>query len=839
MAKTRRPASRKTASPSLFSSLSPTVQDLLCAGLLYVICLVIFRGIVFNNGAFATEGDTAAAEAYQHVGNLIRDTEGVDPLWMPVFFSGMPTFGNVAYVPHNISYLQTIVVWVLNFLFLKGTWTWLVVHYFLGGLLMFLLARVLNFSRVVALFAAITFMLSPYAIGLADEGHGSKLMALSYLPLVFLMTHLLFERRDLISFGLLAASVGTLLLTNHMQIVYYVFLVVGCYVVFRIVVDYKRGVLAVAKPTALFIAAMAVGLCISSYVYLSVYDYAQYSMRGGGTAGSTGGLMWDYATNWSWHPTELITLLIPGFFGMQLPYYWGNITPWTNSTVYVGLLPVLLSVVALMYKRNTQTVFFAVLSALVILLAFGKYIGFLYEFLFNVLPFFNKFRAPAMILHLLPFSLGILGAYGLTYILEAAERTTGIDRDRLVRAMLYGAAIAGGIAVLALLLKSFLFESLSGSMFLKDGEPEQFRQQYGQQAARVIAQVKQTRFDMFWKDLVKFGLLAAASCGVIFAFLKEKVGTAAFGTIILAILVVDLWTVATKYVTPKPSAALEQGFRPDATVSFLKQQPGNFRVFPVGQLFMDNTFPYHGIASIGGYSPAKLRIYQTMLDSCLERNEDVQFPWNMNVINMLNVRYLVVPGRLPENRLELVNVDQAKKILTYANREALPKAWYVRNAVVAETDHATFAALNAPGFNAAQTAVLYRQPPSPFAPQDSTRLPEVLQYTSRRIVLKSETASPALLVLSEVYYPSGWKAFIDGRETEILRTNYVLRSVVVPGGTHEVVFSFDPPLYRIGWVLSNAAWAVTALCIVIGLWLNPAVRQKLGPGQKKPSPEAA
>ncbi len=839
MAKIRRPPARKPESSSIFSSLSPTVQDLLCVALLYVICLVLFREIVFNNAAFATEGDTAAAHSYQHVGNVIRETEGVDPIWMPFFFAGMPTFGNVAFVPHNVSFLQTAVVWVLNFFFLKGTWTWLVVHYFFGGLFMFLLARMLKFSRLVALFAALTFMLSPYAIGLTSEGHGSKLMALNYLPLVFLMTHLVIERRDLLSFGLLSASVGTLLLTNHMQIVYYAFIVIGCYVVFRVAADYKHGTLAVAKPTAMFIAAIAVGLCISSYVYLSVYDYAQYSIRGGGTAGASGGLTWDYATNWSWHPAELVTLLIPGFFGMQIPYYWGPIMPWTNSTVYVGLLPVLLSVIALVYRRNSQTVFFALLTALAFLIAFGKYVGFLYEFLFTFLPFFNKFRAPAMILHLLPFTLGILGSYGFAYLLEAVEHMKELDRARLARLMLYGLAGAGGVVVLALLLKSALLESLSGSLFLKDGEAEQFRQQYGQQAARAIAQIKQARFDIFWKDLVKFGIIAAAAFGVTYAFLKEKIGVAAYGTAILVILVVDLWIVAGKYITPKPGSALEQSFRPDATTSFLKQQPGNFRVFPAGQLFMDNSLPYHGIASIGGYSPAKLKIYQTMLDSCLERSVDPQFPWNMNIINMLNVRYFVVPGRLPDGRLELVNVDQARKVLTYANRDALPKAWYVGNVVVAKTDADNFAALNAPDFNPAHTAVLYQQPPVQFAPHDSGRVPEITEYKSRRITLKSQTASPALLVLSEVYYPAGWKAFVDGKETEIFRTNYILRSIVVPAGTHEVVFSFDPPLYRIGWIISNAAWAVSALCILVGLWQIPEVRRRLRADHQKPATETA
>ena len=230
MAKAKKaPAHRDQQKPSLFSNLSPLQQDLLCIGLLYLITLVLFRGIVFEDKAFSTGGDTMNALTYAKVGDDIKKAEGEDPLWMPNFFSGMPTFGNVHYIPHDVSYVQAAVVAVLKVFYLNGKWSWFPVYYLFCGVFTFLLLRVWNLSRIAALLGAITFMLSPYGIGLAAEGHGSKLMALSYLPLVFLLTHVVFERRDILSFGLLSAAIGTLLLTNHMQIVYYVFIVLGLY----------------------------------------------------------------------------------------------------------------------------------------------------------------------------------------------------------------------------------------------------------------------------------------------------------------------------------------------------------------------------------------------------------------------------------------------------------------------------------------------------------------------------------------------------------------------------------------------------------------------------------
>ncbi len=831
MAKARKaPARQGQQNTSFFTSLSPTKQDLLCIGFLYLITLVLFRGIVFDNAAFADAGDTATALSYAHAGDQIKEAEGVDVLWMPNFFSGMPTFGNVAYLPHNVNYLGTAASKIFNVLYLNAKWGWIIVHYLLGGIFMFFLMRVWKFSHAIALFAAITFMLSPNAIGLAGEGHGSKLIALMYLPIMVLLTHVLLERRDLLSFGLLSAAIGTLLFANHMQIVYYVFIVLGMYLLYTVIMDFKNDKLLVAKKTALFAGALLIGLCISSYVYLSVYEYTTYSIRGGGTAGSTGGLTYEYATNWSWNPWETINFLIPSFFGFQSPYYWGTM-PFHTTTEYIGIIPILLAAIALAYKRNRMTLFFAFLTLIIFLMSFGKHFSVFYNLLFQYLPFFNKFRIPSMILHLVPFTVGVLAAYGMSFLLEKS-RTAEIEK--LKKGLLY---VAGGLAALMIigfLFKSSIFETLSGSMFSREGELRELQQQYGQQAAQIIPQLKQMRFDFLWKDYVKFVFLFGASAATIIAFLNKKIGDTTFSAALIAILLIDLVIVDTKFINPKPAQALEQNFQPDATILFLKQQPGLFRVAPLpvgGALFMDNTFAYHGLHSIGGYSPAKLKIYQTMLDSCIGQGPDPSFPLNMNILNMLNAKYIVGQFQLPEDRFQLVNVDQATKKATYLNRTVLPRAFFVKHVDVAKNQTEVFGTLNSAGFNAGEKALIEKALPQEITAPDSASA-EITDYKSREIAIKAFTSSQALLVLSEVYYPAGWKAYVDGNETEIFKTNYILRSIVVPAGKHDVVFKFDPPLYETGWNLSRAAWGVAFLCIVIGLWQTPAIRSRFG-GKKR------
>ncbi|MFN0157272.1 MAG: YfhO family protein [Bacteroidota bacterium] len=811
MAKARKASVRKEQG-SFFSSLSPTKQDALCILILYVVIVVLFRGIIFNDAAFSSEADTATAHAYKKAGDAIRDQEGIDPIWMPFVFSGMPSLGSLTYIPHDVSYLQVAVVSVLKLFFLNVTMGWMIVHYFLGGVFMFLLMRTWKLPRVAALFAALTFMLSPFAVGLAQEGHGSKMISLMYLPAVFLVTHMMLERRDWLSFGLFSSMIGTLLLANHMQIVYYNLMVIGLYMVYQAVVDFKEQKLLAGRKALMLAGGLLIGFCISSYIYLPVYEYSQFSIRGSGTAGTPGGLTWDYATNWSFHPFEMITYVIPSFFGFAGQLYWGTM-PMNSSTVYIGILPIFLSIIALLYKRNRLTVFFAILAVLMFFTSFGKHFDLFYQLLFNYLPFFNKFRAPQMILQLMPFVLGVLGGYGLTALLES----DAMKNTALKKRLLYVLGALWALLLIGTMFHSSLYETLSGFMFLKEGE------NYNPQE---IATLKKLRFDLFWDDYIKMVMLATASLGATILYLNGKIRQGAFGAVVLCILTVDLFIMDTVLINPKPFKAVDENFQPTPTISFLKQQEGLFRVFPVGNLFMDMDYAYHGLTSIGGYHPAKLKMYQTMIDSCLFRGADPNFPLNMSIVNMLNARYVVAQGQLPPDKFEVVNVDQARRTVTHKNPTALPRAWFVKNTVVAHSGTGVFAKLNDPQFDPAQTAILESEPAGSVSAPDSSNI-NIVEHKSTTITIETYASSSALLVLSEVYYPAGWNVYVDGTPAIIHKTNYVLRSVVVPAGQHKVEFRFEPMMYALGWKLTNGAWVFCGICILIGLWRTPGIKNRI------------
>ncbi len=807
----------KTA-PVIFPGLSELKRDLVFIGILYLIILILFNKIIFSNMIFADSGDSASARSWEQVGKQIQETEKVDAIWIPNAFSGMPGFGSLAYMPHNVSYVQQAVLAIGKGLFLYSQESWIVLFYFLGGIFMYFACRVL-FTGAAGQFpsflGALTFMLNPFFIGLAETGHGSKLMALSYIPLLFLLTYTLFQRRDLLSLGLLAMAIGTSLLTNHVQMVFYGFLIIGAYALWEVIAEVKQQPKASAIKSAFFLGALLIGFAISAYVYLSVQEYAHYSIRGGGGApGVSGGLEYDYATNWSFHPFETLTYLIPSFFGYESPYYWGWM-PFTNSTHYIGLVPLFLGILALMYKRNRMTIFLAVFSLFALMLSWGKHFPLLYDTMFNYFPFFNKFRAPDMILHLIPITFGLLSLYGFQAIMEMNDKQADKERSKLFSGLRILIIALAAFLIIGFVAKDGMNSFLSDFMFKRSDDLPQLQQQYGEiQAKQILPQLYQMRYNALWDDYIKFALIGGALIGLVMAYLKKKIKPVALTLGLTVLLLVDLVILDTKYISPKPNTALEEHFTPDATVTFLQQDQSQFRVYQIGG-FMDNTYIYHNLDLIGGYSPAKIKIYQEMIDSI------GLHPWrgilNVPVISMLNAKYIVVPGRLPEDTsLSVVYFDQAKQLVTYANKNVMPRAWFVNEYAVPRDKRELFNRMRSPLFDPRNVALLEKEPTIKPVHSDSTSVTPV-EYKSREIKYKTYSSQPSLLVLSEVYYPAGWKAYIDGAETEIYKTNYVLRSVVVPAGEHTVEMKFDPPLYQAGFDISIGAWVIAAGLIVMGI----------------------
>lgn len=822
MAKKDITASRKSSSTtgmSWFEKYSDKKKDVICILILFGLILFLFHKIIFGNMLFAVAGDTAAHNSWAEALNHIRETEHVEPLWVPYIFSGMPVFAGLLF-PRNVNYLEPIIQLPGRLLFLNGEMSWFVLHFFLMGLFMYMLARQLGFSQLPSLVAAITLMINPFAIGLAEVGHGSKLITLSYVPLLFLAAHRLMAKKDLLSFALLAVVSGTMILSRHPQIAFYGFLLVGTYQLYDFVLGIRHRSLEGAIKISLFALAVTVGFALSAYESLPTVEYANYSIRGGSETGVSKGLDYDYATNWSFHPLETLTYVVPSFFGFSssydidvqgreqsMPLYWGWM-PFTDGPVYIGIVPLFLGILALIYNRNKLALWLGLLSLFVLMLSFGRHFGLVYNLMFNYFPYFNKLRVPVIILYLIPITFGLLAANGATFLMDLNSASKAVDVPKMKKRMKLYALMAAGIVLLAFVGKSGLNSFLSDFMFKSDID-RQWEQQYGLAGVKFL---HDKRFEVFWNYFVWSSCLSVGCFGLIAAYLNRKIQSTAMIFGFVALLGLDLCLIDMKYINPVPREAAVVPFRDDATIRSLEAESDTtaFRVLPIwGLREFDNTLMNFHLQMITGYSPAKLKIYQETIDSCFTRG-------NQKVFNMLNVKYYLA---------KQTGSDGIERIGAQLNPDALARAWFVDTFVVSSSKAETFRIMNSAGWEPRQTAILEKEPSSRMV-KPTGPVVSIASYASSEISIRTVNAGSSLLVLSEIYYPAGWKAYIDSQETEIYKTNFILRSIVVPSGEHSVSFRFEPQSYQTGAAISKWAWIVTALMLLIGLVRQPWVKRR-------------
>ncbi|MBL7996653.1 YfhO family protein [bacterium] len=797
-------------------------KDALAVLFLYALVLFLFSDYVLQNKVFTTGGDISASISNSRAAQSLIEKEGSMPLWFPYTFSGMPNFASGMYSdPAHIpiykyqAYVNpmTYVNWAVNIAFFNRDNSWEVAIFFFAGVFMFLLARQLGFSPLIALVAAIAYMFCNFFVASVAAGHGGKVKTIAYIPLVMWSVFRFFKDRNILNWSIMGFIMGTFFLDpGHTQIIYYAFLMLGIYFVFLIIDKYRTDKAGLIKNGFGLAAAMLVGLAFGAVNYFSLYVYSDVTMRAVPPALSEstamaagGGMTFDYITMWSFHPLESITFFIPTFFGLESPYYWGWMT-FTSSAFYFGLLPMIAAIVGVIYRRNMMTKFLFATSVFALLISFGRFFEPLFQLMLSVLPFFSKFRVPSMILSIFAFTVSLLACYGLDYIFNPTAEEQK-KRKTFEKAVLYFMAGIGVLLIIATIFKSGFSNAFS---LLAEDDVKRY-------SAPQIAQLKQLRFDALSGGFVKFAIMLEIILSMIYFYLREKISYSIAMSVLLIVLVFDTLSLNKKILRPQARAGMTYEFQETETIRFLRSDTTNFRIFSLLEHAQSGSpvWTYYGLQSVGGYSPAKMRIYQDIIDFALYKGADPQFPVNMNVVNMLNVKYLIANGQLPQGKgFFLSKLDEANKTLIYENKNRLPRAFFVKQIVVEADKPAIFGLLNSESFNPAETVILEKKPHLAVEPFDSSSA-EITEFTTDRITVKAYVDKPSQLVLSEVYYPHGWKAFVDGQETEIFKSNYVLRSVQVPPGEHVIEFRFEPAEFRLGiWVTAISFYSVTGIMII-------------------------
>ncbi len=700
---------------------------------------------------------------------------GVVPLWNPYLFGGAPFVGDIQ---SGIFYpLNLLTFFVSSPLTFRNMEYLSVLHFFIAGAGMYAFLRFsisdfrFQISCPAALAGAIAFEFSDLFI--THFGNLNLIAVIAWMPLV-----LLFYRRALtdgrISFSVISGVLlGVAFLAGHIQmflfiVIALVLLAIGMMIENRIRLGDLQHYVG-----GLFIVAL-ISFGIAAPALLPAFEFAQHTVR------STFG--YEQAAQFSLPPAQLIGLFVPGFFGRGPQNAWG---PWSRVEVgYIGVLPILLALLALVLRRDSLTRFFGALALIGLALALGGY-AILHGWLYQLVPGFGQLRVPARFIVLMDFALSALAAFGFDALLHALPHASEMAFKRIVRAapwVFLLIALPAGATAYAILI---LGQGQDAALFARIGNAT--------------------------NALAFFILLFALSLALIVARGTRFFQRGAWATLALTLIFFDLFSLGA-YVdisTDDPTRVFDH---PDA-VAFLKSDGSFYRVDPretgVDSAWQPDTSILYGIFDVNGDNPLVLADFDRYWQSLGSRSSPLY--------DLLNVKYLIGRKNVPLDREKFrLAFDGDPAFNIFENTRVLPRAFVVFDRRVVADHNAALDAIHAPDFDPAQMVVLEEQQAAASSKQSvgsPQATAQVVGYGPNEILLDVNATSAGVLVLSEVYSP-GWRAWVDDREVEVLRADYLFRAVELDSGAHRVRLLYDPPWFKIGvglfgaTVVGLAAWFV-------------------------------
>ena len=759
--------------------------------------LFLYRMIIFGEIVTAND-DLARHPINEWRDKYIAENENM-PQWYPNLFSGMPSYGGYIYMTGDPTKLFRNTI-----LFNLGLKVWFFLS--LGGFGTFFLLKTLGSSSNAGVLGGLITGLTPYGFGLVNAGHLNKIFAMAYVPWVLACFLVFMKKKSLKSICVLSLITALHLWANHPQIVYYTWMIIGFYYVWSIGTEYKNKSFSLA--TKLYelggvLIAIIVALLMVSDPYNEVYTFQKHSNRGAKSVlekleETSLGTNWNYATQWSFHPKEVISFVYPYFYGLQnfstrdlkSAAYWGYM-PFTQSTHYLGLIALILaSIGALIKKPDKISLFFWITTILILITGFGKFFPLLYKPFFELFPFFSKFRIPSMIYALLPITISILAAKGYDILVSSK------GEKHIFKKAFY---FVGGIVAV-----SFLFLIVSDFMIDFSSSKD------GRYNSSIQGQLRSIRYDLFNKGCFLAISVSLCFLGLYYSYVKNKISKSLFNFGVIGLIILDLGILNNEFINVKPKKNMDRMFKKNSIIDHLISDKSNFRVFPADEI-TSNKYSYWNVESIGGYRPIKLRAYQDLMDAGGFNRS--------HILDMLNVKYVLTRKKI--NNPNFIPVGDMKGI--YENKKVLPKAWIIGDLKIVESQKESLMETLMTGFDPYSSAVVLKYEgddmPANVNGQAIIKLKE-----ENKIEINCQSETGGLLVLSEVYYKPGWKAFVNGVETKIYQTNHILRSVYIPSGESEVLFEYDDSRWQNTRMLSRIS--ILTVLMLIGFSILRERKQK-------------
>ena len=762
---------------------------------------------------------------------------GTTPLWTNSMFGGMPTFQitGIPVSPYSIGALDGIFT-----LYLSEP----VGLFFLASICFYFLAQVLGFSTLIGIIGGLAYSYATYNPIIVVVGHMTKMHAIAYLPFFIGAILLIFQKKYYL--GAICTAIATALFVqaNHLQINYYgLIIVIGMSIFYLVQWIKAKDYTHIVKTFGFSLVAGILGLAVNAIMLMSTAEYGKASIRGGSALATKDskitntGLNKDYALSYSMFLSEPLVMMFPHIYGassdpnivdpskskaiealqqMQpeigqhlqsfLQFYWGGIG-FTAGPPYVGILICFLACIGFGSNKNPNRWWIGAVIVLSILLAAGTYFETFNLFILEHLPLYNKFRAPSMIIVVPTLLIGVLAMYGIHAILNAN------NFNQFVKAHKTGWITLGLIffAVLAIYFTSdFKSESEKQlmSQIMQIQDPNQ-KAAFETPAREMVNAIAEDRKSFIESDLTRALIFIGIAFFLIYLYIKQSIQQTFFMVAIGILAMVDLFQINVQYLKPSQfveAAENENVFALTALDNALLKDTSNYRIIDlrrgVQNAFNEGAIMAYHHNLVGGYNPAKLSIYQDLIE-----NQWYKFPNCLPTLNMMNTKYIIT-GNMASD--------------TIPNPDALGNAWFVKGIEYkkgprAVMDHLSF-------FNPKDSAVIDEQDKIDALSGlqlDSNATIQLVDNQNDVIHYAAKTNAKQLAVFSEIYYREGWKAYIDNQESPIVKVNYVLRGLVVPAGDHKIRFEFKPASVtkakQISGIASILLWLALIAFVVVSV----------------------
>ena len=756
-----------------------------------------------------------------------RESTGETTLWTNSMFGGMPAW-NISARQNSNLFNEIHPVLSLGLPSPIGS-------VFIAMLGFFLLMLVLDCSVWLSFVAALAYGFTSYLFIIIGAGHNTKAFAMAYMAPVIAGVLLAYKGKYLWGALLTAFALALEVKANHLQITYYLLLILILIIVAEFISDIREKKIGhFFKASAVLLVAAIFGILTNSTILYANYDYGKETTRGkpilaGDESNQTKGLDRDYITQWSYGKGETWSLLIPNVKGGASAYignqntalekadsrfrsniaqsnaYWGD-QPGTSGPVYVGAIVVFLFVLGALTVKGKLKWALLIATILSILLSWGKnFMGFT-DFFIDHIPGYNKFRAVSMTLVIAEVCMPLLGFLGLAEIAKDPE-TFKKNLPKFFIAL----GITAGFCLLFYLMPKTFFN------FFSQGEAKQFAQlssgKDGAIYAQFASQLENVRVAIFRKDAIRSFIFIILAAVLLFVYGKGKLKALPAMAILAALVIVDMYPINRRYLNNDnfvDKAKFDKPFVASAADKYILDDKSlDFRVADITKDMFNDASTSYFHKSIGGYSGAKLRRYQDLISKYLgtelnqlrtaKSSQDmVLLLEQQEVLNMLNTKYIIFnPQSQP-----------------FENPFAYGNAWMVDNVQMVNTANEEFDALATTDMH--HTAIIgkeFEQQVTGYKANSGEGSITLTDYQPNQLTYTFSANENKLVVFSEIWTSKGWTMHIDGQEHPILRANYLLRAAMIPAGQHEIVMRYEPKIWKVGGAIS----LVSSLVILLGL----------------------